>query len=140
MYTTCESTWLMFWSHVACLSITVHQIIINIIHPVWNITSTMKNTQAEDQWQMPHAWDSQPDKTGVPNVNFRKISVRKTIWDLEFSEHFKKWYNCPYNIARKFALSNSIARACFIFLLSTLMRSINYSQILSLLSASITQQ
>ena len=22
------------------------------------------------------------------NVNFRKISVRKTIWDLEFSEHF----------------------------------------------------
>ena len=26
-------------------------------------------------------------KTGAPNVNFRKISVRKTIWDLEFSEH-----------------------------------------------------
>ena len=25
--------------------------------------------------------------TGAPNVNFRKISVRKTIWDLEFSEH-----------------------------------------------------
>ena len=24
---------------------------------------------------------------GAPNVNFRKISVRKTIWDLEFSEH-----------------------------------------------------
>ena len=24
----------------------------------------------------------------VCNVNFRKISVRKTIWDLEFSEHF----------------------------------------------------
>ena len=24
----------------------------------------------------------------APNVNFRKISVRKTIWDLEFSEHF----------------------------------------------------
>ena len=24
---------------------------------------------------------------GVPNDNFRKISVRKTIWDLEFSEH-----------------------------------------------------
>ena len=23
----------------------------------------------------------------APNVNFRKISVRKTIWDLEFSEH-----------------------------------------------------
>ena len=25
--------------------------------------------------------------TGAPNVNFRKISVRKTIGDLEFSEH-----------------------------------------------------
>ena len=24
---------------------------------------------------------------GAPNVNFRKTSVRKTIWDLEFSEH-----------------------------------------------------
>ena len=24
---------------------------------------------------------------GAPNVNFRKISVRKKIWDLEFSEH-----------------------------------------------------
>ena len=24
---------------------------------------------------------------GAPNVNFRRISVRKTIWDLEFSEH-----------------------------------------------------
>ena len=27
------------------------------------------------------------NKPGAPNVNFRKISVRKTIWDLEFSEH-----------------------------------------------------
>ena len=26
--------------------------------------------------------------SGAPNVNFRKISVQKTIWDLEFSEHF----------------------------------------------------
>ena len=50
--------------------------------------------------------------TGAPNDNFRKISVRKTIWDLEFSEHLlqnfllpclswdfrtsKKWYNCPF--------------------------------------------
>ena len=25
--------------------------------------------------------------SGAANVNFRKISVRKTIWDLEFSEH-----------------------------------------------------
>ena len=25
--------------------------------------------------------------TGAPNDNFWKISVRKTIWDLEFSEH-----------------------------------------------------
>ena len=27
------------------------------------------------------------DIAGAPNVNFRKISVRKTMWDLEFSEH-----------------------------------------------------
>ena len=26
-------------------------------------------------------------RTGVLNVNFRKMSVRKTICDLEFSEH-----------------------------------------------------
>ena len=26
--------------------------------------------------------------TEAPNVNFRKIYFRKTIWDLEFSEHF----------------------------------------------------
>ena len=25
--------------------------------------------------------------SGAPNDNFRKISVRKTIWDLEFSEN-----------------------------------------------------
>ena len=25
--------------------------------------------------------------SGAPNVNFRKISVRRTIWDLELSEH-----------------------------------------------------
>ena len=25
--------------------------------------------------------------SGAPNVDFGKISVRKTIWDLEFSEH-----------------------------------------------------
>ena len=27
-----------------------------------------------------------PIISGAPNVNFRKITVRKTIWDLEFSE------------------------------------------------------
>ena len=27
------------------------------------------------------------NQAGAPNVNFRKISVRKTISDLEFSEH-----------------------------------------------------
>ena len=40
---------------------------------------------------------------GAPNVNFRKISVRKTIWDLEFSgafflaEMFEKVSFNPYN-------------------------------------------
>ena len=28
-----------------------------------------------------------PESSGAPNDNFRKISVRKMIWDLEFSEH-----------------------------------------------------
>ena len=28
------------------------------------------------------------DLWGTPNINFRKIFVRKTIWDLEFPEHF----------------------------------------------------
>ena len=27
------------------------------------------------------------DNSGEPNVSFWKISVRKAIWDLEFSEH-----------------------------------------------------
>ena len=51
--------------------------------------------------------------SGAPNDNFWKISVRKTIWDLEFSEHLllhfllaclsQKWYNCPFltNFCRK---------------------------------------
>ena len=30
---------------------------------------------------------SQGFLSGAPNVNFRKIFARKTIWDLEFSEH-----------------------------------------------------
>ena len=25
--------------------------------------------------------------SGAPNVNFRKVSVRNTIWDLQFTEH-----------------------------------------------------
>ena len=29
------------------------------------------------------------DDPGASNANFRKTSVRKTIWDLEFSEHFR---------------------------------------------------
>ena len=32
-------------------------------------------------------YTSQSVSTGAPNDNFWKISVRKTIWDLEFSEH-----------------------------------------------------
>ena len=31
--------------------------------------------------------DFRVEKPGSPNVNFRIISVRKTFWDLEFSEH-----------------------------------------------------
>ena len=38
-----------------------------------------------------------------------------------------RWFICRYNIARMFAYWNSIAWACFIFPLSTLMTSINYT-------------
>ena len=31
--------------------------------------------------------DFRVEKPGALSINFRKISVRKTIWDLEFSEH-----------------------------------------------------
>ena len=33
--------------------------------------------------------------SGAPKVNFRKISVRKTIGDLEFSEHYCKIPSLP---------------------------------------------
>ena len=33
-------------------------------------------------------FDPVNQSTGAPNVNVWKISVRKAIWDLEFSEHF----------------------------------------------------
>ena len=45
-------------------------------------------------------------RSGAPTVNFRKISVRKTIWDLEIFGTFVVkclaclsllgWYNCPF--------------------------------------------
>ena len=35
------------------------------------------------------------NKAGAPNVNFRKISVRKMIWDLEFSEHLLQNFLLP---------------------------------------------
>ena len=34
--------------------------------------------------ELPH----KRERARAPNVDFRKISVRKTIWDVEFSEHF----------------------------------------------------
>ena len=49
---------------------------------------------ARERKNVYHAWIQRlkevdcPQQTGAPNVNFWKISVRKTIWDLEFSEHF----------------------------------------------------
>ena len=33
------------------------------------------------------SWSFNEFLAGAPNVNFRRISVRKTIWGLEFSEH-----------------------------------------------------
>ena len=44
---------------------------------VWNVT----------YWTYEVVMTVMVDQPGAPNVNFRKISVRKTIWDLEFSEH-----------------------------------------------------
>ena len=34
-------------------------------------------------------------QSGAPNVNFWKISVRKTIWDIEFSEQILKKIHKP---------------------------------------------
>ena len=34
------------------------------------------------------AWEATQIVVRASNLNSRKISVRKTIWDLEFSEHF----------------------------------------------------
>ena len=45
----------------------------------------IKSLQKEEPWNMFYL---SGNWAGAPNVNFRKISVRKTIWDLEFSEHF----------------------------------------------------
>ena len=44
-----------------------------------------KSLQNEETWNMFYL---SGNWAGAPNVNFRKISVRKTISDLEFSEHF----------------------------------------------------
>ena len=46
-----------------------------------------------------------------------------SLWTVER----KEWNKSFYNIASKFASSNSIARACFIFLLCTFMTSANKS-------------
>ena len=50
---------------------------------VYNYTLQDKDNRAN------RALDSSitADFTGAPNVDFRKISVWRTIWDLEFSEH-----------------------------------------------------
>ena len=54
---------------------------------------------------------------------------------------FARWFVCRYNIARMFACWNSIARACFIFLLSTPMTSVSLAIFPRRLPvASITQQ
>ena len=47
----------------------------------WNPWSRTKRTDFPNFWTLISKW------SGAPDDNFRKISVRKTIWYLEFSEH-----------------------------------------------------
>ena len=55
----------------------------------------------------------------------RTFTTEKGIW-WHFIGSLKPHFILDYNIARIFAYSNSIARACFMFPLTTLMTSINY--------------
>ena len=52
-----------------------------------NVFVDVAVTYARKPHWIPKKW------SGAPNVNFRKISVRKTIWDLEFSEHLQSMRN-----------------------------------------------
>ena len=61
------------------------------------MTPFLKNVQHSRWFQMIKSRDhnrtgldlrSRPFDSGAPNDNFRKISVRKTIWDLKLWEHF----------------------------------------------------
>ena len=56
--------------------------------PAWNINRLMLT------WLMIF--------TGAPNDNFRKISVRKTIWDLEFSRNICCKMSCLLTSPRRF--------------------------------------
>ena len=64
------------------------------------------------EYRLVFSWAAKHNQSGAPNDNFRKISVRKTIWDLDFSKFlllnfvlvcmssdfrtYKKWNKCPF--------------------------------------------
>ena len=53
------------------------------------LTKTGSMTYNSNSHWEPHTslFYSLGQQSGAPNINFRKISVRKAIWDLEFLEH-----------------------------------------------------
>ena len=56
---------------------------------VWALKYGLKATSSRFNWSVSLVESLSKDerRSGVPYNNFRKISVRKTICDLEFSEH-----------------------------------------------------
>ena len=81
----------------------------------------LKQNNKEEKEILPFVTQYQPSVSTIKEAWMKK-------WNLIQNQLLN--FNKFYNIARKFAWSNSIARACFIFLLSTLMTSINYSYFL----------
>ena len=55
---------------------------------VWAVKYGLKATSSRFNWSVSlESLSKDERRSGAPNNNFRKISVRKTICDLEFSEH-----------------------------------------------------
>ena len=56
---------------------------------IWNQLNQLQKRSATMSVWSRRPWGKREhcSKSGAPNVNFRKISVWKKIWDLEFSEH-----------------------------------------------------
>ena len=59
-------------------------------HLLWNKFALVSAEKTRSMWRFcckRTTFRNLQQQSRALNVNFRKISVRKTIWDLEFSEH-----------------------------------------------------